>query len=372
MHAGQNFAARRKALKSLLLDTGLDAVAINPGGSFFYLTGANFALMERPTVLILSAKGRDCIVLPDLERDSWTRLGIDADVFAWRDEEGFAEAFARAARHSGARRLGVEPLRLRLLETRALERSFPGTELVAADSLLSTLRAVKDAEEVALIEASVDYSEQALEATLAAIAPGMSELAVQHMMMQRMLDTPGSGDIVAPLVLTGAKSALPHGHTDDTPLQPGDPLLFDFAIRAGGYTCDITRTVFIGHASDAHKNFYAEVEAASNLSLSSAKPGMTASALDDLVRGRLEAGPLAQWSLHKTGHGIGLDVHEAPQIMRGNTVMLQVGNVLALEPGLYRPGDIGVRIEDNVVLTETGCRVLTKSSRQLRIVGSTK
>src|SRR5690606_33797786 len=147
-------------------------------------------------------------------------------------------------------------------ETRAIEYAFAGTELVPADRLLATMRAVKDREEIALLEASVRYSEQAFEATLAEIVPGMSELAIQHLLMQKMLDTPGSGDLVAPLVLTGAKSALPHGHTDDTPVQPGDPLLFDFAIRSAGYTCDITRTVFIGHATEAHRAFYSEVEAA--------------------------------------------------------------------------------------------------------------
>ena len=145
MQGTTNFASRRQAFKDLMREAGIDAAAINPGGSFFYLTGGSFALMERPTVLFLSVDGPDCIVLPDLERDSWVRLGLDAEVFAWRDEEGFAAAFARAGERCRARKLGVEPLRLRLLETRALERALPETEMVSAEKLLSTLRAVKDA-----------------------------------------------------------------------------------------------------------------------------------------------------------------------------------------------------------------------------------
>jgi Xaa-Pro dipeptidase len=368
MQSAHSQARRREVLREKLRATGMDAAAINPGGTFVYLTGASFALMERPTVFFLNTNGLDCVVLPHLELESWAHLGIEAEVFAWRDEEGYAEAFAKAARHCKARQLGVEPLRLRLLETRALEKAFAGCELVAIDKTLSDLRAIKDEEEIAALEASVNYSEEAFEATLAAIRPGMTEIEIQHMLMQRMLDTPGSGDLVAPLVLTGIKSALPHGHADSTPVKAGDPLLFDFAIRSAGYTCDITRTVFVGHASAEHRAFYAAVKTASDLALASAKPGVSAGELDNIVRGSLEAGPFAQWVLHKTGHGIGLDVHEAPQIMRGNSTLIEPGHVLALEPGLYRTGDIGVRIEDNVVITETGCRCLTKSTRDLRIV----
>ncbi|WP_373355935.1 M24 family metallopeptidase [Pseudoroseicyclus sp. CXY001] len=362
------FSTRIAALKAALKEAGLDAAAINPGGTFTWATGGSFALMERPTVLFLAAEGPDLAVLPHLEAESWAHLGAGAEPIFWKDEEGFDAAFAEAARRLPARRIGVEPVRLRFLETRALERAFPGAELVSMADSLADLRSVKDAEEIAALADSVAYSEAAFARTIAQIRPGMTELAVQRLLMTEMLATPGAGDLVAPLVLTGPKSALPHGHTDETEIRSGDPLLFDFAVRARGYTCDITRTIFVGHASDAHRAFYAEVERVSDLALDLAAPGMSASDFDDRVRGALEAGPFGQWALHKTGHGIGLDVHEAPQLMRGNPEMLRPGNVLAIEPGLYRPGDIGVRIEDNVVLTEGGNRRLTQSSRALTIV----
>ena len=151
--------------------------------------------------------------------------------------------------------------------------------------------------------------------------------------------------------------------------QTHDALLFDFGGTHQGYSADITRTVFVKNVSEHDRAFYETVLAANEKGRETARPGITASDLDDAVLKVLEQSQFAAFCRHKTGHGLGLDVHEAPQIMRGNTQVLEPGMVFTIEPGLYRDGEAGVRIEDNVVVTEDGIECLTTFPRDLRIVG---
>jgi Xaa-Pro dipeptidase len=146
--------------------------------------------------------------------------------------------------------------------------------------------------------------------------------------------------------------------------------LIDFGASAGGYNADITRTVFCGHVTDAHARIYETVLAANTKGRDVAGPNLTAHDLDVAVNRVLAESPYADLIVHKTGHGLGLDVHEAPQIMRGNRRQLVPGTVFTIEPGLYRPGEIGVRIEDNVVTLPEGSRSLTGFTRDLTVVGA--
>ncbi|MCB1376452.1 MAG: M24 family metallopeptidase, partial [Rhodobacteraceae bacterium] len=148
-----------------------------------------------------------------------------------------------------------------------------------------------------------------------------------------------------------------------------DALLIDFAIRCDGYYSDITRTVFLERVEDADRAVYETVLEANRLGREIAAPGMAAGDLDDAVLRVLERSPFARFIMHKTGHGLGLDVHEPPMVMRGNRQELRPGHVLTIEPGLYDPSRLGVRIEDDVLITATGCETLTSFPRELTIVG---
>ncbi len=171
-------------------------------------------------------------------------------------------------------------------------------------------------------------------------------------------------------MLAAGNSALPHGHPrDDYPIQPGDPLLLDFGASCDGYHADITRTVFVGEPTDHARAIYEAVRAANSAAHDAARPGISADQVDRTTLGVLEAHGFRDYIVHKTGHGLGLDVHEDPYIMRGNWQMLEPGMVFTIEPGLYQPGVIGVRIEDDVVVTADGVESLTTFPRALRIVG---
>lgn len=360
--------SRLSKLREAMAADGLDAIALIPGATFRYLTGGVFHVMERPTVLFVGCDGQMVVVLPDLEAESWEVLGVEASVLRWRDEEGYADAFARAAEILDVGRIGVEGLSMRVVERNAIAAAFPRAEIVDIQAMTLSLRARKDENEVALLRSAVRMAEAALVLTLADVRIGMSEREVQRLMMGNMLKQPIAGPVSPPLVLGGANSALPHGHAGDYRLKSGDALLFDFGVGAGGYRSDITRTVFIHDVSREDREFYDCVLAANTLGRGIARPGLTAHALDDGCRGHLEQSRFSPYVVHKTGHGLGLEVHEAPQVMRGNHVELAAGNVVTIEPGLYWPGRLGVRIEDDVLITETGCESLSTLPRELQVI----
>ena len=362
-------ARRRARAATLIRAAGLDAAAFVPGPGFAYLTGLHFPLMERPTLLFVTAGAGILAIMPALERLKWGSAFPDARTFYWQDSDGFEDAFAAATAELGAVALGVEGGRMRMFEYDALRRHMGNGEVRNADADLQALRIAKDEDEIASLSRAIEISERALAETLDEVRAGDSERAIAALLKSRMLAHGAEHFGFEPIVLAGAKAANPHGTPDDAPLRPGDALLIDFGAQCGGYSADITRTFFCRHVSDRHADIYETVRAANALGRRIAGPGITAHDLDSAVTDVLLASPFADMIVHKTGHGLGLDVHEAPQVMVGNHQRLASGYVITVEPGLYGAGDVGVRIEDDVTITGDGSRSLTSFARELRLVG---
>ncbi|MBI2717610.1 MAG: aminopeptidase P family protein [Rhizobiales bacterium] len=361
-------------LYAVLKRTGLNAVAVVPGANFLRVFGKDFHQMERPLVVIVPQDGEPVAVVPHLEMGSFTPLGFVGKVFTWRDEEGFRDAFLAAGAalpqlRVGAR-VGVEGQRMRVFDYLALQEALPGAVLIDAHGEISAIRLHKTAGEIAKLRTAIQLSEAALEATLAEVKIGMSETEIEQVLLRQLFAHGADGLSFEPIVAAGDNAARPHAKARSTyRIKPGDALLFDFGGRHGGYSADITRTFFVGQVSDHDRAFYDTVLAANAKGRAVARPGISAGDLDDAVLKILEHSQFAAFARHKTGHGLGLDIHEAPQIMRGNGQFLEPGMVFTIEPGLYRDGEAGVRIEDNVVVTETGIECLTTFPRELRIVG---
>jgi len=361
--------ARIARAANLAATHGYDALAFVPGPNFVYLTGLDFHLMERPTLLVVTAHGDVLGLIPELERLKWSAAFPDATTFWWQDSDGFEAAFAGLAAEFGPVALGVEGGRMRLFEGEALRRHLPTDAVKDADGALALLRIEKDDGEIALLSKAIAISEAAFGETCEAVRPGDTEREIAARLMQAMLAHGADGFSFSPIVLAGGKSANPHGTPDDTPLQPGDALLIDFGARVAGFNADITRTAFCGHVSDEHAAIYETVLAANAAGREAARPGMTCHDLDVATTAVLKASPFADLVVHKTGHGLGLDVHEAPHVMIGNHFLLTPGMVVTIEPGLYRAGEIGVRIEDDVVMEKTGARSLSGFDRSLKVLG---
>ena len=351
---------------------GLDAVALVPGANFRRIFGKDFHQNERPLVVLVTKAGKAVAVVPHLEFASFAKLDFKGEVFPWRDEQGFDAAFMAAGQAIGPLdRLGVEGQRMRVFEYLALARAFPGANLCDMHRPISQLRVVKRPGEVELLRRAIRVSEAALEATLAQVRVGQTETQIEGILLNELFAAGAEGLSFAPIVAAGSNCAQPHAKArPDYKVQPGDALLFDFGGTVQGYCADITRTVFIERVSDEDRAFYETVLAANERGRNAARPGLAAGDLDDLVLKVLETSPYGAFTRHKTGHGLGLDVHEDPYIMRGNTTPLQPGMVFTIEPGLYQLGKVGVRIEDDVVVTQDGGDVLTTFPRDLRIVAA--
>jgi Xaa-Pro dipeptidase len=349
----------------------LDMVALVGGANFQRIFRWDFHQNERPLVIMLTRQGRAVAVVPHIELPSFEPLGFKGEVFHWRDETGYEAAFREAgAALGGLKRIGVEGQRMRVFEQLALARAFPGAEIVDAHAAISAIRLHKTADEIAEMRKAIQISEAALAATIKDVRIGMTESEVEGLLIGQLFAAGAHSLAFSPIVAAGDNSAQSHAKArPGYRIKAGDALLFDFGGAVNGYNADITRTFFLGHVSDADRAFYDTVNAANAAGRATARAGITASALDDAVLGVLEASPYRHFMRHKTGHGLGLEVHEDPYIMRGSGTVLAAGMLFTIEPGLYENDRIGVRIEDDVVVTEDGIDVLTSFPRELTIIG---
>lgn len=358
---------RRDRAARLLREAGLAAAAFVPGPNLAYLTGVNLHLMERPTLYVLTADGESLAMMPSLERQKWAAAMPDAITVYWHDSDGPESAFAALSDRIGrGGLLGIEGLHMRASEYRALARALGADALHDADPTLARLRLLKDDTEIAELRQAIQISETALEETLMAGICGRSGHEISGRLKAAMLAHGATGFAFEPIVLSGEEAANPHGDTSARTIGPGDALLIDFGASWGSMHADITRTVFCDHAPEEHAKIYETVLAANQAGRAAARPGDAIGAVDSAATGVLAASPYADMILHKTGHGLGREVHEAPTVVSSNLETLQPGMVFTIEPGLYRDGEIGVRIEDDILMTETGHDCLTGFDRELK------
>lgn len=354
----------------LAASLNVDALALVPGPNFTRALGHSFMSHERPFLLVIPAEAPPAAIVPNLELGSWELVGFEGAVFDWRDQDGYAAAFEALAAHFPMRRLAVEGQVMRVFVHHALKQAMPDLEILDAEQKISGLRMIKTASDIAALEAAIRISERALNRVLQGVQVGQTEKEVEAALIQALFAEGADALAFSPIVAAADNSARPHAHArSDYRIRSGDALLFDFGARKDGFCADITRTVFVGAVSEEGRAVYDTVLRANLAGLEATRAGVTAHEIDDVVTGVLEASPFADRIRTKTGHGLGRDVHEAPYIMRGNHEVLPAGTVYTNEPGLYGPGKFGVRIEDDVLITEGGYRTLTTFPKELMIVG---
>ena len=360
------YAAHRRIAR----DLGVDAVALVPGSNFARLFNQNFHSHERPLVILIPAEGTPAALVPNLELRSFDLIGFEGEVFDWRDQTGYSDAFAALARHLPLRSLAVEGQVMRVFVHHALVAANPGLRVVDAEKQIAGLRLRKSPAEIAALEAAIAIPETALSDVLSEVRAGMTETEVESLLIRALFSHGAEEQAFGAIVAAGDNSARPHAHArPDYVIKAGDALLLDFGARKHGFCADITRTVFVGHADAEAEAVYDTVLRANLRGHEVTRAGVTAHDVDDAVISVLEASPYRDRIRTKTGHGLGRDVHEAPYIMRGNHEVLETGMVFTNEPGLYQIGSFGVRIEDDILVTETGCRSLTTFPKTLTVVG---
>jgi Xaa-Pro dipeptidase len=356
--------SRLEALRDLQKAHGMACVALVPGANLYYFTGLVMHLSERPTVAFVPAEGPLVILLPVLEAPAaQSRLPQDARLFTYSDEEGHEHIFHRVAAELelDGKPIGVEYLAMRLLEMRRIEQAMPDSALLATEPWLPHLRMAKDTAEIAAMRCAIEIAERAMQHLIddGAIRPGRTELQVAADLQIAMLREGGQGEAFSPIVVAGPNSASPHAGPSDRQMREGDLVIVDWGAVYGGYRSDITRTFVLGTPTPEQARIYDAVLAANQAGRLAARPKMPAQEVDRAARRAIILAGYGEYFIHRTGHGLGLEVHEAPYIMAGNGQPLERGMAFSVEPGVYFPGQFGIRIEDIVVVTEEGVRTLT-------------
>ena len=362
---------RFNKIYKILENNSLDAIALIPGSNFKYLTDGSFPLMERPTVLIIT-KDKNVAILPSLEVESFNQLSLNAKVISWHDKDGYNQAFNEASKILGSiKNIGVEGQKIRFFETQAFKENFKGIEIINTHKEISSIRMNKEEDEINFLLQAIRISEKSLKNTLNYIKLGMHELQVKQFLMQELYKNGAEGLSFDPIVLTGENSAIPHGHSSNqNKIKYGDTLLFDFGAAVKGYKADITRTFFMIETNEFQRKAYETVRKANEIGIQKSKIPNTMDSVDNEATLILENSDFKEFIVHKTGHGLGLDVHEDPYIVRGNNAKLEEGMVITVEPGLYIPEKFGIRIEDDVLITNDQPKVLTSFSKELRIINN--
>jgi Xaa-Pro dipeptidase len=361
------FARRIERLQAELKSRRFDLFVAEPGTTFQYFARYNPGRSERLILLMVPASGAALLVCPSFEVERIKRNSVIADVRGWEEQEdpwGLVREAGRALQPGGrAGTAAVEPGTsyhsfLRLSDSLRGWRFHNGVEVA------ERLRIIKAPEELALIRAAIAATEASIAATFAQLAVGMTERNVAQLLSREMASrgSPGGG-----LVQFGPSSALPHGGPSAGELQRETVVLIDAGSRVEGYTSDITRTTWFGDApSEEFKTVYNLVHDAQTAAMEAGRPLTTqCQDLDRIARRTITDAGYGRYFTHRLGHGMGMDGHEVPYLVEGNTRRLEPGMVFTIEPGIYQLGKWGVRIEDDCVMTDRGIEVMSQRPPKL-------
>jgi len=365
--------ARLENLTASLLNAKLDAVILNPGSTLTYLTGVQFHLMERPVVLLV-APGKDpALILPELEALKADLIPYKVQAFAYGETPSEWEKVFRMAVQSlglDGKRIGVEPRQLRLLEFGYVKSAAPQADFPDASEALSQLRLRKDKAEVDAMRRAVKIAQGALEAVIPLMKIGMTERELAGELVIQLFKHGSDPELpFSPIVSSGPNSANPHASPSDRKLQAGDLLVVDWGAAYGGYISDLTRTFAVGKVEAELQKIHKIVQEANAAGRAAGKPGVPCAAVDIAAREVIEKSGYGKFFNHRTGHGIGMEAHEDPYMRGDNMQLLEVGMAYTVEPGIYLPERNGVRVEDNLVVTESGAECLSDMPREIRVVG---
>ncbi len=363
-------AARVAKLQGLMRAAGIGALVIEAGSGLVYFTGIEWHTSERVTAAVIPAEGDAVIVTPAFEEPSVREtLRIAADVRPWNEDDSPAALIARVLtdRKLAQARIAVDR-GVRFFVVDALRRAMPDAAIVAGEALVNQCRQIKSSAELALLQRANAITLAAMRAVHGQIAPGMT----QHDIAALMDRTSGlmGGPSEFSLILLGEASAYPHGSRQPQVVREGTVVLMDCGAVLHGYQSDISRTFVYGEPTPRQRKVWNTVRRGQDIALETAKIGVPVGTIDDAVRAfytREGWGPgyhLPGLS-HRTGHGIGLDGHESPYLVHGDATPLAPGMCFSDEPGIYIPGEFGIRLEDCWHMTERGPQTFTPLARSI-------
>jgi len=358
---------RLREAASRLEDAGGGALVVAPSPDMRYLIGYAPMPLERPSVLVVTTDGPPALFLPALERPLAAEApAADAiELVEWRDDD---DPYVLVSSRIGGGGTVFVGDRIWGSHVLALQKTMPDAMWASATPIVGAMRARKDAAELGALRRAAAAADAALGDLLAEPLEGRTERAIAAALAERLLAR-GHDTAEFTIVASGPNAASPHHEPTDRRVGTGDAVVLDFGGTIDGYFSDTTRTVVVGDASERLRAVHAAVAAAQRAGTDAVRPGTEIQAIDLAARAAIEKAGFGDRFIHRTGHGIGLDLHEPPYAAAGDRTILEPGMTFSVEPGIYLEGELGVRIEDIVTVTEDGVEPLNTTSRELVVVG---
>lgn len=362
------FSRRIARVQELMRRLELDFLLLGPTANLYYLTGLKTAADERLQALAVPAEGSPVLLLPAMyEKEARAKVkeGFPEgfELLAWSDGQDPAGLLAGALGKKQGR-AAVDD-RMWAAHLLALMRALPGFRFTGAAPVMLRARRVKEPAELARLQEAGALADRVMAEVRDTLRPGLAERELAFFIERRLRELGAEGVSFPPIVASGPNGANPHHVPGERRLSTGDFVVVDFGAVLKGYCSDITRTFCLGAAGPRHKAAYRAVREANAAGFAAARAGVPGEEVDRAARAVIAAAGWGEFFIHRTGHGIGLDVHEEPYLVAGNAEPLQPGEVFSVEPGIYLPGEFGVRIEDIVAVTEDGPVRLNGFPREL-------
>jgi Xaa-Pro dipeptidase len=354
--SGDVYARRLAVMRDRLSTLSADGLFATPSSNLFYSTGIDFHRSERLTALFLFKDRDPFVVCPAFEAARLKGMSAVPEVHTWEETE---DAFARAAAlfPGSAGTLAVEPSTA-FDDVERLLAARPGWRAVSAASLFGALRMVKTAEEIEAIRRAIATAVPRFARAFESLRPGSVEADVSHAF--------GGENVVQ----FGPSSALPHGASGSRTLAKGDAVLIDAWDRPSGYFYDITLSTVFGSPTDEYREIWSVVLDAQSAAIDAARPGVPCFQVDAAARRVIEKAGYGEYFTHRLGHGLGIDVHEPPYMVGHDRTILEPGMTFTSEPGIYLLGRFGVRIEDDILVTDKGAESLSPRVSRLEPIAA--
>ena len=355
---------RLSQLRTRMNDTQTDLLVIGPSSHMVWLTGLSPHGDERPVMLMVS-QDHTGFLMPALNVDS-CREQTDIEFYAWSDSDGPNDALSRLLNDIGGLKADISVVIDETMRTDFALLVLDRIEVKKRNYTIDTigyLRAIKDVDECKILKQNAIINDGAMQAAFAALKVGVTEIEIAAIVKQYYKDHGAITEFIS--VCFGENAAFPHHHTGDQKLKQNDSVLIDIGGRYKGYPSDMTRVAVFGEASEKFKQVHEIVENAVVAALNAAKPGVKASDVDFAARKVIIDAGYGDYFLHRTGHGLGIDLHELPNIAANSDVVLQEGHVFSIEPGIYLAGEFGIRLEEIVILREFGPEILSALKRDI-------
>ncbi len=358
---------RGRRLREVMASAGVDLVIVTPSADLHYLAHLHSHQSERPTMLAIPTNGQSVLVIPEFESPLAAHVG-DVTMVTYLDTQDPYKLLADNLPFSKSDLHIAVTDRMWSAFLLSLQETYPTARFTAASPLLARLRMIKSSDEVERLARAGAMADAAFTELARTQFSGRSELQIASTLV-RLLEEQGleTADW-KPIVGSGPNSASPHHASGARTIEIGDAVVLDFGGLFGGYNADTTRTVHVGPAGDEFRRVYSVVQQAQESGVKAVRPGVPADTVDQVTRGVIEEAGYGPYFLHRTGHGVGLDIHEDPYIVAGNPLPLEPGMIFSVEPGIYIAGRFGVRIEDIVAVTDGAARRLNNSTHDLQIV----